>query len=484
MGSVGDGPSSRTRSTFSGMIQSAKDDPIVALATPPGRSAIALIRGSGGGSIEALGQLFDRPEALRRAPGHSSVVGYLSNREGSKRLDQVAVTVYRGPRSYTGEDAFEIGCHGNPQGVQRILEELLRIGFRSAEPGEFTLRAFLSGKIDLTQAEAVHEVVTARTDRGRELALERLDGSIRREIDSIKEELVGLMAQVNVQLDYGEDEVEEVPLDPIRLTGVLEKIRRLLSTYRNGRLFQEGATVVLAGAPNVGKSSLFNAMIQEERAITDPTPGTTRDYLEVALDIRGIPIRLFDTAGIRRMPERSTEGEGHAGIERRGIELSGRLVDRADLVIRVFDAREALRLGEASAVVPQGPDKHPREIRVYNKADLLSEGEFDALNQYPAILLSATTHRGLADLETAVVRSLGDDQTPGDSIMDSPRQKALLEEAADALEEARRGLSEGVTIDLVAEDLQASLAALGQITGEVTSSDLLERMFSSFCLGK
>ncbi len=459
------------------MIQSAKDDPIVALATPPGRSAIALIRGSGNGSIEALGRLFDRAETLERAPGHSSVVGYLLNREGTERLDHVAVTVYRGPRSYTGEDSFEIGCHGNPGGVQRILEELFRVGFRSAEPGEFTLRAFLSGKIDLTQAEAVHEVVTARTDRGRQLALERLDGSIRRQIDSIKDELAELMVQVNVQLDYGEDEVEEMPLDADRITGVVEGIRRLLSTYRNGRLFQEGATVVLAGAPNVGKSSLFNAMVQEERAITDPTPGTTRDYLEVALDIRGIPLRLFDTAGIRRLPEPLSEGEAHTGVERRGIELSGRLVGSADLVIRVLDAREVLRLGhEAQNQAP--------EIAVYNKVDLLSDSEVDALHRFSGIAVSAATRSGLTDLESAIVQALGNTEEPGEAILDSPRQKALLEEAADALKDAHRGLTEGVTIDLLAEDFQAALSALGQITGEVTTVDLLDRMFSSFCLGK
>lgn len=463
------------------MIQSAKDDPIVALATPPGRSAIALIRGSGNGSIEALGRLFDRAETLERAPGHSSVVGYLLNREGTERLDHVAVTVYRGPRSYTGEDSFEIGCHGNPRGVQRILEELFRVGFRSAEPGEFTLRAFLSGKIDLTQAEAVHEVVTARTDRGRQLALERLDGSIRRQIDSIKDELAELMVQVNVQLDYGEDEVEEMPLDPDRITGVVEGIRRLLSTYRNGRLFQEGATVVLAGAPNVGKSSLFNAMVQEERAITDPTPGTTRDYLEVALDIRGIPLRLFDTAGLR---------ESREGIEARGIAHTKRLIRQADLAIRLVDARQAA--GHAAA-----SEEDVRELVVYNKADLLS-GEERAAFEAPAtldrrgdagqarapILVSATTHEGIADLEAALIEELlGRDRADG-AIIDSPRQKALLEEAAGSLEAVCRGLDAGITIDLISEDLQQCLNALGQITGEISSADLLEQMFSSFCVGK
>ncbi len=463
------------------MIQSAKDDPIIALATPPGRSAIALIRGSGAGCLDLLASRFSRPEALKEAPGHSSVVGYLRDCEGTERLDQVAVTVYRGPRSYTGEDSFEIGCHGNPGGVQRILEELLRVGFRSAEPGEFTLRAFLSGKIDLTQAEAVHEVVTARTDRGRQLALERLDGSIRREIDSIKDELAGLMVQVNVQLDYGEDEVEEMPLDPDRIAGVVEGVRRLLSTYRNGRLFQEGATVVLAGAPNVGKSSLFNAMVREERAITDPTPGTTRDYLEVSIDIRGIPVRLFDTAGLR---------ESREGIEARGIAHTKRLIRQADLAIRLVDARQAA--GHAAA-----SEEDVRELVVYNKADLLS-GEERAAFEASAILdrrgvagqarapilVSATTHEGIADLEAALVEELlGSDRADG-AIIDSPRQKALLEEAAGSLEAARRGLDAGVTIDLISEDLQQGLNALGQITGEISSADLLEQMFSSFCVGK
>lgn len=458
------------------MIQSGKDDPIVALATPPGRSAIALIRGSGAGCLDLLTSRFSRPGALSEAPGHSVALGHIHDGDPSAALDHVTVTVYRGPKSYTGEDSFEIGCHGNPGGAQRILEALIRAGFRTADPGEFTLRAFLAGKMDLTQAEAVHELVTARTDKGRSLALERLDGGVRRRIDAIKNELAGLMVQVNVQLDYGEDEVEELPIEGSRLDTALTDIHELLAGYRGGRLYQEGATVVLAGPPNVGKSSLFNALLQEERALTDPTPGTTRDYLEVALDIRGMPIRLFDTAGLR---------ESREGIESRGIAHANRLVRSADLVVRVLDATE-VDLAEPSVTKsPEGP----AEIVVYNKADLLSSEDSEALavalaTVEGALLLSAATHEGIGALEDALSSALlGVDQTGG-TVIDSPRQKALLEEAAEALEEAQRGLKAGITIDLVAEDLHGALTALGQITGEMTSSDLLERMFSSFCLGK
>ncbi|MFP4430205.1 MAG: tRNA uridine-5-carboxymethylaminomethyl(34) synthesis GTPase MnmE [Spirochaetaceae bacterium] len=462
------------------MIQSAKDDPIVALATPPGRSAIALIRGSGAGCLYLLASRFSRPQAIAAAAGHSVLVGHFHDGDPAATLDQVTITVYRGPKSYTGEDSFEIGSHGNPGGVQRILEALIRAGFRMAEPGEFTLRAFLAGKMDLTQAEAVHELVMARTDKGRSLALERLEGSVRRRIEAIKDELAALMVQVNVQLDYGEDEVEELPIEGSRLESVLTTIQELLAGYRRGRLYQEGATVVLAGPPNVGKSSLFNALLREERALTDPTPGTTRDYLEVALDIRGIPVRLFDTAGLRESDE---------GVEQRGIEHTNRLVHGADLVIRVLDARKA-ELDAPTAPAASGEmQSRATEVIVYNKADLLSSADSEVLalalaKTDGALLLSATTHEGIDALEDVLASALlGADQTAG-TVIDSPRQKALLEEAADALEEARRGLSAGATIDLVAEDLQVALSALGQITGEVTTADLLERMFSSFCLGK
>ena len=473
------------------------EDPIVAPATPPGRSAIALIRGTGDRCIDLLAEHFDRRDALLKAPGRSATVGHFLDASGGDPVDQVSIVVYRKPRSYTGQDSFEIGCHGNPGVVQRILSILLRGGFRPAERGEFTLRAFLSGKMDLTQAEAVQELVAADTETGRRLALQRLGGSIRRRIDGIKDQLATLMVQVNVQLDYGEDEVEELPLEASALTRLLDDIRRLLASYRTGRLYQAGATVVLAGPPNVGKSSLFNALIQEERAITDPLPGTTRDYLEVALDIRGIPVRLFDTAGLR------TVGEG---VESRGIEHSNRLIREADLVIRLFDATEAIQGGQGLGGrrgpydEPKGEesDQGRRELRVFTKADLLSDEELDAARralvingptpaartQVQPVFISAVTHVGIPDLEAGLAETLLGAETAGDAVIDSPRQKALLEEAAEALEEAVRALEEERTIDLVAEDIQAALSALGRITGEISSDDLLERMFSSFCLGK
>lgn len=476
-----------TWSTFSAMAGLTYEEPIVALATPPGRSAIALIRGTGSGCIDLLAQHFDRREALLNAPGQRATVGrILAGRDG-EAVDQVSIVIYRGTRSYTGQDSFEIGCHGNPGIVQQILGVLLGGGFRAAERGEFTLRAFLSGKLDLTQAEAVQELVSADTETGRRLALQRLGGSVRRKIDVIKNELANLMTQVNVQLDYGEDEVEEVPLDAFSVSNALGEIRELLASYRAGRLYQAGATVVLAGAPNVGKSSLFNALVQEERAITDPVPGTTRDYLEVALDIRGIPVRLFDTAGLRRVEE---------GVESRGIEHSNRLIREADLVVRLSDARDAVEgagqldgdIAVSDEVASGGADSKAKVLRVFTKADLLPEAdlgpEADRGPEGKALFVSAVTHEGIPELETALAEMLLGDDITGDAVIDSPRQKALLEEAAEALEAAVRALKEERTIDLVAEDIQAALSALGRITGEVSSDDLLDRMFSNFCLGK
>jgi tRNA modification GTPase len=469
------------------------EDPIVALATPPGRSAIALIRASGDGCIDLLAQLIDRRDAVLKAPGHTATVGHFLDGPGGEPVDQVSIVVYRSPRSYTGQDSFEIGCHGNPGVVQHMLGVLLGAGFRPAERGEFTLRAFLSGKMDLTQAEAVQELVAADTETGRRLALQRLGGSVRRRIDAIKDALANLMAQVNVQLDYGEDEVEELPLEASALTRILDDIRGLLAGYRAGRLYQAGATVVLAGPPNVGKSSLFNALLQEERAITDPLPGTTRDYLEVALNIRGIPVRLFDTAGLRIIDE---------GVESRGIEHSNRLIRDADLVVRLVDARDAIE--PADGTRSAGSDQVERELRVLAKADLLSKEERKRVRRgllrgKPAadgeptrvpgleaepLFISAVSHEGIPELEAALAEMLLGSDITNDAVIDSPRQKSLLEEAAEALEAASRALEEKVTIDLVAEDIQAALAALGRITGEVSSDDLLERMFSNFCLGK
>ena len=358
--------------------------PIAALATAPGPAALAIIRTSGPGSIGLLSRVFSHPKALREAPGNTIVYGWIvKNKEGEasplpparrpqtglgapgtplcggpapatppipsggtddhapsgiaerSRIDEVLVNVYRAPRSYTGEDGADIICHGGSAAPKAVLDTLLRAGFREALRGEFTFRAFTNGKLGLSKAESVLEMVEARTDKARENAAARLSGALETEIDAIKQNLVIALAALELALDYSElDGIEDAPEGlPERalITDALARLETLAAAYRSQRLYNEGALVVIAGKPNAGKSSIFNLLLKEERAIVTPIPGTTRDYIEATLDISGIPVRLIDTAGLR---EEASE------IEAEGIRRSRALMDEADLVLLIKDSAE------------------------------------------------------------------------------------------------------------------------------------------------
>lgn len=444
-------------------------DLIAAPATPWGVAALAVIRTSGTGAVEAVAQLSDRAERLRSAPGNTVVRALLLDPEGDDVLDEVVLAIFRGPHSYTGEDVVEISCHGSPAGVQRILGALYRVGFRPAEPGEFTLRAFLAGKMDLTRAEAVHEIVQAQTATGHEMALARLGGSIEAAIDEVKQDLVTIMAAVAVQLDYPEEDTGEIVIPPTRIVTARERLESLAGTYRTGRLYQEGARVALAGRTNAGKSSLFNAFLREERSIVSDTHGTTRDYIESALDLSGIPVQLYDTAGLRRTEE-SIEGEG--------IRRTRTVVDGADLVVYVVDGTVGVTEEDRTTM----DARRERVVAVWNKTDQPECGPVPA----GFLPVSARTLAGMEDLIARIVEELTPDQyyREGSPVIDSLRQKNLLERAAAALQEVEAGLRAGYPVDAISVDLQEAIAALGEITGEVTSDDILDAVFGGFCLGK
>lgn len=469
---------------------------IAALATPLGQSALAVVRASGPGCVEAVAGLFSRPQALRAAAGHSLLRGTLRDPAlpaGDPRgaLDDVLLGVFRAPRSYTGEEMVEISCHGSPPGVERIMAALFAAGFRQAEGGEFTLRAFLNGKMDLTRAEAVQEIVAARSRTAQAMALERLGGSVFRRIDGLKAELVQLSALVAVQLDYPDDEIDAAGLPGGRVAAVRAGLAELAASYRIGRLYRHGARVALAGRTNAGKSSLFNALVREERAIVSEIPGTTRDYLEAQLALDGVPVRLFDTAGLREVDEL---------LESEGIRRSGLVIDAAALVLYVVDA---------ATLEPDGPDwrlpaddaerlaaiaaKGLAVLLVLNKRDA-APGRLPAVAD-PGLLaalggrvwpVSAKDLGGLPELLAAAAARLGGGASAEDAgaVIDSERQYRLLERAVAALDQVAASLAAGQSLDLVALDLQDALGALGEITGEVGSDDVLEAVFSGFCVGK
>jgi len=449
------------------------DSLIMAPATPRGHSALAVIRSSGPGCIDALARCFSRPDTLRKSDGYRVHHGWILDSDGA-RVDEVLLTLFRAPASYTGQDSIEISCHGGLPVVDRILEVLRDTGFRDAAPGEFTFRAFSLGKMDLTRAEAVREIIDSRTDRARALAVSRLSGSVKNVIDEVKESVKNQAATAALALDYPEDEAEPVPFDHELIRRSAESLKVLIRSWRTGRLYRDGLKVTLAGPANAGKSSLFNLFLREERSIVTEQPGTTRDWVEAWLNLDGIPLQLMDTAGLRS----DTEDP----IELEGIRRTRELLSGSDLVLAVADGTA----GEQSA---QDLEKEEMEllsserlIKVWNKSDISPRAP-DGW-----IAVSAVTGEGFPELEAEIRSRALDGGSPPEAdapVIDSARQKELLERAVSALEHfTDDALDQVVTVDLLAEDLYEALEALGELTGTVSRTDVLNTVFSSFCVGK
>lgn len=453
------------------------DDDIVALATPQGQGALAVIRLCGPGSLARMARAFNRPDALLAAPGHTAVVGQVLGADGAA-VDEAVLLVFKGPASYTGQDGIDLSCHGGPASAIRVLAALEAVGFRPALPGEFTFRAFAAGKMDLARAEAVGELVAARTVAAQADALARLTGGLSFELASIKAELLRLAAACALRLDYGDDEaLEGFETELPALEACRKACNDLAATFAVGRLLQDGASIAAAGRTNAGKSSLFNRLLREERAIVSEVHGTTRDYVEAALDLDGIPVRLLDTAGVRQTED---------PVEAEGVRRSRLVTSGADLVLYVVDAIVGLFPEDESFLAT-----HPDALRVWNKID--SPRAFPAPLGWVAV--SAETGAGEPQLISAIKNALlgRADPTvsgglaapsPGAARISSARQKASLTKAACALEDAQEAISSGESLDMVAVDLSAALSALGEITGETTPEDILDSLFSNFCVGK
>ncbi|MDR2517642.1 MAG: tRNA uridine-5-carboxymethylaminomethyl(34) synthesis GTPase MnmE [Spirochaetaceae bacterium] len=471
------------------------DDPIAARATPAGESALAVVRTSGAGSIALLSRIFSRPDALNAAAGNTVVHGWITNTAHRGKpemtakplIDDVLVSVYRAPRSFTGEEGADISCHGGSAASRAVMSTLRSAGFRDALPGEFSFRAFMNGKIDLTRAESIMEIVSAKTDRGREHAVGRLAGALERKIRDINTCLVETLAQIELFLDYPEDEIDGVQdteemLSPVRAPLIC--LRALAAAWRRERLYQEGALVVIAGRPNAGKSSLFNFFLREERSIVTDIPGTTRDWIEAALSLEGIPVRFADTAGLRDSASGTNPPDP---AERIGIERSRGLIARADIVLYLLDGsagitgedREFAGIDTVSAPV----------LFVWNKADIarVPEGAAELLCGGPLHEISAKTGAGVEELCAEIVRLLegaGETAEPSAAAPGTVRQKELIDEAAASVADALARAGRNEPLDLVAPALRDAINALGEITGDVSTADILETMFSRFCVGK
>ena len=435
------------------------DEPIYAPATAYAPSALAVIRLSGKNTIEMLSQAFSSPSRLNKAASKTLVHGYILDEE-NVRIDEVVLAVYREGSGYTGEEAVEISCHGSLVVLKRLFTRLEQLGFKRAEKGEFTFRAFMHGRMDLTQAEAVEEIIHSKSEISQEKALDRLSGKLRDSLAAVKTRLVDILASLEVQLDYAEDEIiDEWVFPEAEVSSIISSLKALSSTYGASRIYREGAKVVLAGAANAGKSSLFNLLVKEDRAIVSPVPGTTRDFIETWIDLGGIPVRLFDTAGLRSSDDM---------VESEGIRRSEALMDDADLIIYLVDPDDAL--------LPEDIDSE-RTLVVYSKRDKRRMAD--------DLSISSVTGEGVSELIGQVKeRLMGlSPQEEGGLSIDSERQYSYLLSCIDALESAER--CKDAPVDIMAMFFQQSaLESLGYITGEVTTEDLLDTLFSKFCLGK
>ena len=457
-------------------------DTICAISTPLGESGIGLIRLSGPQAVRIAQRVFRRrPEArLEALPSHTIHYGLLFDPCTGETLDEVLLSLLRAPRTYTREDMVEIGCHGGPLLLRRVLGLLVQNGSRASEPGEFTRRAFLNGRIDLTQAEAVMEVIRARTETGIQVALEQLQGGLGRKIQLLQDRLLGLLAQVEARIDFSEEGLQVIQPEGLRepleevFTGMLE----LLAGWAEGRILREGLAVAIAGRPNVGKSSLLNALLRTDRAIVTPAPGTTRDLLEEALNIQGMTVRVLDMAGLR---------ETQDPVEREGIRRAWEAIDRADLVLWVLDASQPLQQEDVDLMDRL---RAKRKIGVLNKSDLggvIHKNQIsEALGGAPVVQVAATVEKGLEELKEKVwEQALNGRGGFGEgSFPISSRHKAALEKAGQATERAVAALDRGEPEEFLALEIRAAVDYLGEIIGTTTTEDLLDQIFGQFCIGK
>lgn len=459
----------------------AFDDPIAAVATALAPAALGIVRTSGNNSIERASSAFSRPDALKTAPGNTLVHGWIVD-SGGNRIDEVVAAVYRAPKSFTGEDSVEFIGHGGPAAVLAVFRTLLRAGFRQAERGEFTFRAFANGKTDLSRAEAIQEIVDARTDAARAKAAGRLAGNLSERIHEISASIVQVLAAIEVQIEYPEDEeTTKGAFDAAALREAAEQLSALHATWAAEKLYQDGARLVLAGRTNAGKSSMFNTLLKEERAIVSEIHGTTRDWLEARADFSGIPVSIFDTAGLRKTDDR---------IEAEGVERSKGLAADADAVLYLVDAREGLNEEDRRFIRECLEAGGPALVLVWNKCDHPdAKPAPDAEPGARAVVkTSAKKATGIDSLVQTVV-SLLTGKLPGGEAgrrasLGTERQRRAVEHTLEYVNHALEAAQNGFPMDAVAQDLEDALLALGEITGEVSGADILDAVFSGFCVGK
>ncbi|HDK7765739.1 tRNA uridine-5-carboxymethylaminomethyl(34) synthesis GTPase MnmE [Staphylococcus aureus] len=456
-------------------------DTITSISTPMGEGAIGIVRLSGPQAVEIADKLYKGKHLLNDVPSHTINYGHIIDPESKEVVEEVMVSVLRAPKTFTREDIIEINCHGGILTINRVLELTMTYGARIAEPGEFTKRAFLNGRIDLSQAEAVMDFIRSKTDRASKVAMNQIEGRLSDLIKKQRQSILEILAQVEVNIDYPEyDDVEDATTEFLleQSKEIKQEINRLLDTGAQGKIMREGLSTVIVGKPNVGKSSMLNNLIQDNKAIVTEVAGTTRDVLEEYVNVRGVPLRLVDTAGIR---------ETEDIVEKIGVERSRKALSQADLILFVLNNNEALTQEDYTLYEVV---KNEDVIVIVNKMDLEQNIDInevkDMIGDTPLIQTSMLKQEGIDELEIQI-RDLffgGEVQNQDMTYVSNSRHISLLKQARQTIQDAIDAAESGVPMDMVQIDLTRTWEILGEIIGETASDELIDQLFSQFCLGK
>ena len=457
------------------------DDTIVAIATPAGEGALAIVRLSGPQAFQVADRMFAGHTLLADTQGFTIHYGH-ARFPGGDDIDEVLASVFRAPRSFTGEDSVEFTCHGGMLVTHLVLDAAVAAGARQAEPGEFTRRAFLNGRIDLSQAEAVADLIAARTDRAVRASLDQLSGRLGSRINALKADMLDVCASLELGLDFSEEGIDILPSEQVaqRLTGIRDQLADAAATFKGGRLLREGLSVPIVGRPNAGKSSLFNALLRESRAIVTHVPGTTRDFIEESISISGVLLKLVDTAGVR------TPGDV---VEAEGISRTMEVVKRGDIVLVVEEVTSPRSTAEVLASLPP-IGEFQKVVVARTKADLGA-----ALPDSPAVTeeggvimvpVSSLTGYGIRELEKALIKVVGLDRFDSDTTLavTNRRHWDSLQKGIASIDSALDSVRKGASNEFIAFDIRQSVVSLSDITGEVTTDDVLNHIFARFCVGK
>jgi len=457
------------------------DDTIAAVGTAPGEAGIGIVRISGRKSQEILGQIFKgkKVKDINEMPSRYMTYGFIYDDEG-KKIDEVLAVIMRAPYSYTGEDVVEIHCHGGMISIRKIMDLVLKKGARMAEAGEFTKRGFLNGRIDLAQSEAVIDIITAKTDEGLENAMNQLQGELSLKVKNVMDILLSMLAHIEAAVDFPEHDIEEVTEENLKNQAMeaMGILKELQDTYYEGKIHREGLSTAIIGRPNVGKSSLLNLLLKENRAIVTDIPGTTRDIIEEYLNIKGVLIKLIDTAGLR---------ETEDIVEKIGVERTKEALNKADLVIYMVDASKELT-SEDTAIASMIKDK--KVIIAANKVDKGIEADLDMLADTfetdNVIKMSVKDKIGIDLLEKAIydIAYSGNIRSKSSAVVSNIRHKSLIDKAYESIEKALEAIDEGIPVDLISVDIKDAWSFLGQITGDTVEEDIINEIFSRFCIGK